>query len=122
MIDVVSALAWASLESGATVKARALLADATAHARSRDDRLALVELSRLQAMDALRLGQWADTEQALREGLSLARAMPYPSGEAHLLHTYGQLHTLRGNAEGARERLEGARAIFRRLGAHEAND
>ncbi len=122
MIDVVSALAWAFLESGATVEARALLADATAHARSRDDRLTLVELSRLRAMGALRLGQWADAEQALREGLSLARAMPYPYGEAHLLHTYGQLHTLRGNAEGARERLEGARAIFRRLGAHEAND
>jgi len=53
----------------------------------------------------------------LEEGLTLAHSMPYPYAEAHLLHVYGAMHAQRGEPEPARERLEAALAIFRRLGA-----
>jgi hypothetical protein len=51
------------------------------------------------------------------EGLTLARAMPYPYGEARLLRLDGLLQLQRAKPEAARERLEAARAIFARLGA-----
>jgi hypothetical protein len=43
--------------------------------------------------------------------------MPYPYAEARLLHVCGRLHIQKGEPEAARERLEAALAIFRRLGA-----
>jgi hypothetical protein len=43
--------------------------------------------------------------------------MPYPYGEARLLHVYGQMHVAKGEPGPARQRLEAALAIFRRLGA-----
>jgi hypothetical protein len=43
--------------------------------------------------------------------------MPYPHGEGRLLHAYGLLRARQGQPVQARERLEGALAIFRRLGA-----
>jgi hypothetical protein len=43
--------------------------------------------------------------------------MPYPHGEGRLLEVYGRLHRDRGVTTAARERLEAAPAIFRRLGA-----
>ena len=43
--------------------------------------------------------------------------MPYPYGEARLLHVYGQMHVARGEPGPAHARLEAALAIFRRLGA-----
>jgi hypothetical protein len=44
--------------------------------------------------------------------------MPYPYAEARLLHVYGEMHAQKGELEPARQRLEEALAIFRRLGAH----
>jgi hypothetical protein len=43
--------------------------------------------------------------------------MPYPYAEARLLHVYGLMHAQKGGPEPARERLEAALALFRRLGA-----
>jgi hypothetical protein len=43
--------------------------------------------------------------------------MPYPHGEGRLLELYGRLHLASGEPTSARERLEAALAIFRRLGA-----
>jgi hypothetical protein len=56
-------------------------------------------------------------EHAVEEGLALAQAIPYPHGEGRLLEVYGRLHRDRGEPTAARERLEAALAIFRRLGA-----
>jgi hypothetical protein len=47
----------------------------------------------------------------------LTRGMPYPYAEARLLHVYGAMHLQKGEPGPARERLEAALAIFRRLGA-----
>src|SRR5436190_8651503 len=43
--------------------------------------------------------------------------MPYPYAAARLLHVYGEMHAQKRELEPARERLEAALAIFRRLGA-----
>jgi hypothetical protein len=43
--------------------------------------------------------------------------MPYPHGEGRLLEVYGRLHLAGGEPTAARERLEAALAVFRRLGA-----
>ena len=109
--------AWAHLEAGYVAEATAVLAQAMATAQSRADRLTLVDLLRVQAMVATRQRCWAEAEQALEEGLSLACSMPHPYSEARLLHIYGEMHVHKGEMGPARERLEAALAIFRRLGA-----
>jgi transposase len=48
--------------------------------------------------------------------------MPYPYAEARLLHVYGLMHAQKGGPEPARERLEAALALFRRLGARKDAD
>jgi hypothetical protein len=48
--------------------------------------------------------------------------MPYPHEEARLLHVYGQLHAQTGEPVPARERLEAACFIFRRLGSHKDSE
>ena len=78
---------------------------------------ALVEAQRVQATVAIRQGHWEDAERSLEEGLSLAQRMPYPYAEGRLLHVYVEGHEAKGGPEPARERLEAALAIFRRLGA-----
>jgi hypothetical protein len=70
---------------------------------------------RVQAMVATRQHHWSEAEQALEEGLTLARSMPYPYAEGRLLHVYGLMHVHKGEPELARERLEAALAIFRGL-------
>jgi hypothetical protein len=53
---------------------------------------------------------------AFEEALSLCHAMPYPYAEARVLYEYGRAHALQGEEEPARQRLEEALAISRRLG------
>jgi hypothetical protein len=79
--------------------------------------LALVDALRVHAMVAMQQQHWEDAAGALEEGLALARRMPYPYAEGRLLYVYGELHTQKGEPGPARERLEAALAIFRRLGA-----
>lgn len=43
--------------------------------------------------------------------------MPFPHAEGHALHDYGSMCALKGDAENARQRLEAALMVFRRLGA-----
>jgi hypothetical protein len=80
-------------------------------------RLAWVNALRVQAMVRICQEHWDEAEQALEEGLALAQSMPYPYGQARLLQVYGEMHVKRGEPQPARERLEAALAIFRRLGA-----
>jgi tetratricopeptide (TPR) repeat protein len=114
---ILSLLAWAHLELGELAAAEQVAAQALAQMRVDDDRLDLVDALRVQAMVALRQERWTEAEAALREGLSLARDMPYPYAEARLLQVYGELHLHKAEPEPARERLEAALAIFQRLGA-----
>jgi hypothetical protein len=109
--------AWAQLELGDVAAAAELVRQAITLARARNDRLNLVDALRVQAMVSVRQRDWEGAVLALEEGLALARAMPYPYAEGRLLHLYGAMHTRKSAPAPARERLEAALAIFRRLGA-----
>jgi tetratricopeptide (TPR) repeat protein len=111
------ALAWAHLESGEAARAGDVVERAIRRTRPENFRLVLVDALRVQAMVAMRLAQWEEAEQALEEGITLARSMPYPYAEARLLHLSGRLQAQVGKPEAARERLTTALAIFQRLGA-----
>jgi tetratricopeptide (TPR) repeat protein len=109
--------AWAYLELGDAAHAEVLVAQAVRRARAWRFRPTLVEALRVQALLLSRREQWMAAAHALDEALALARRLPYPYGEARVLQVYGQLHAGRGEQEAAREQLEAALAIVRRLGA-----
>jgi tetratricopeptide (TPR) repeat protein len=110
-------LAWAQLELGQVEQATATVAQVLRRARREEMRPVLVEALRVQALIALRQEHWVEAARSLEEGVALARSMPYPYAEARLLHVDGQLHAVLGEPGLARERLEGVRALFQRLGA-----
>jgi tetratricopeptide (TPR) repeat protein len=110
-------LAWAYLEEGRLGEAIATVEQALDRTRREGMRLVLVEALRVQALVEVRQSRWAEAEQALVEGLTLARAMPQPHAEARLLSLEGEMHAQKGEAGRARERLDEALAIFQRLGA-----
>jgi tetratricopeptide (TPR) repeat protein len=110
-------LAWAYLELGDTEQASDVIGGALRRQRAAQYRLGMVGALRVQALIAMRQAQVGEAKRALDEGLALARPMPYPYGEARLLQVYALLHARLGEPEGARDRLDEAHAIFRRLGA-----
>jgi tetratricopeptide (TPR) repeat protein/DNA-binding XRE family transcriptional regulator len=114
---VLARLAWAQVELGELHEAEATVAQAIRGAQAMTYRVALVDALRVQAMVFTRQHRWIAAAQSLEEGLTLAKRMPYPYAEARLLHVYGEMHAQRGEPPRARERLEAALAIFRRLGA-----
>src|SRR5207248_7959604 len=111
------ALAWAHLDLGELAEAEQVVAQAIMRMRADNDRLDLVNALRVQAMIALQQARWTEAERSLEEGLALARTIPYPYAEGRLLHVYGEMHVAKGEPGPARERLQAALAIFRRLGA-----
>jgi predicted ATPase/DNA-binding XRE family transcriptional regulator len=120
---VLPVLAWAYLELGDTEQAAQVIAEACRQAGARSYRLGLVQSAlRVQALVAMQQEEWDKAQAALEEGLTLARCMPYPYAEARLLQVYGQLHLRRSEPGLARERLQVALAIFRRLGARKASE
>ncbi len=116
---VLLSLAWAYLDLGNGDRAVATAARAVAHARVEHDQLSLVDALWIQAMVATRQARWTDAERVLEEGLALAQPMPYRYAEGRLLHLYGLLYLGKGESHPARERLEAALALFRRLGARQ---
>jgi dTDP-4-amino-4,6-dideoxygalactose transaminase len=76
-----------------------------------------VSALRVQGMIATRLGRYDVADAAYKEGLSRARAMSFPYGEAQLLYASGLLDRRRRNAARTAEELKEALAIFQRLGA-----
>jgi len=110
-------LAWARLEQGQIDQAAAVVGQALARARREEMRLVLAEALRVQALVALRQEDDDAAARALEEGVALARGIPYPYAEARLLHVDGRRRASAGRTGPAREQLEAARAIFRRLDA-----
>jgi hypothetical protein len=93
------------------------VARAVARARDQGRLVLLVDALRVMALVALRQGHYEEVEGACQEGLSLARRLGYPYGEARLLHLSGVLCAQTGQPGLAREHLEEALALFRGLGA-----
>jgi hypothetical protein len=63
---------------GRVAAAAEVVGQVVARARATGNRHALVDALRVQAMVATRQGRREDAERALKEGLSLARRIPYP--------------------------------------------
>jgi tetratricopeptide (TPR) repeat protein len=78
----------------------------------------LSDTLRVHAMILRAGGDLAGAETVLNQLLDQTRSMPYPFGEAQALAEYGQLEMTRGNPTGARQRVEEALAIFRRVSAY----
>jgi tetratricopeptide (TPR) repeat protein/transcriptional regulator with XRE-family HTH domain len=116
-ICVLPVLAWAHLELGDMDQAVRTVGDAIRRARAGMYQVYLVDALRVQALVAMRQGQWDVAERALEEGLRLAHSIPHPYAEGRLLHVYGAMHVQKADPAPARERLEAALTIFRRLGA-----
>jgi tetratricopeptide (TPR) repeat protein/transcriptional regulator with XRE-family HTH domain len=110
-------LAWAHIEMGEATEATAWAERAIVRARTEGSPWMLVDALRVQVLIALRQGRWAEAAPLIEEGISLARAMPYPYAEGRLLHLAGLLHSQRGEPDQARADLQAALAIFRGLGA-----
>jgi tetratricopeptide (TPR) repeat protein/transcriptional regulator with XRE-family HTH domain len=109
-------LAWASLDLGRDEEAAEQLQECLTRATGEHIRLAQVEALRVRALAALRRGEIAEAEQALEDGLDIARAIPYPYAEAKLLYTGGLASQAIGDPKRARERLRQALAALKALG------
>lgn len=86
-------------------------------ARSRRERLPLGDALRSQARVLRCRGRTAEARSALDEALDVIKAMPYPYAEAQVLCDQAALRVDTADAWDARQLLEEARDIFRRLGA-----
>jgi tetratricopeptide (TPR) repeat protein len=72
---------------------------------------------RTQGMILSRQQRWREAENTFAEAVSLGKRLHFPEAEAHAQHEFGLMHLDRGATAQAVERLEEARAIFRRLDA-----
>jgi DNA-binding SARP family transcriptional activator len=109
-------LAWAYLDLNETERAQALLRYLRTKPAGQGNRLMLTNARRIQALVAMRAGDWDEAVTALDEALSMAHAMPYPYAEAKALSVYGRLHWAVGEPKQARVRFTAALAILNRLG------
>ena len=119
LTDLLVLRAWAHHASGEACAAERTLDQGIARAKTANNRFLLVGALRVQGIALTGQGRWDEAAAALEEGMALARAMPYPYAEARLLHAYGLLVALQGDAVTARQRLDAALAAFRRLGARQ---
>jgi hypothetical protein len=60
---------------------------------------------------------WENAETLFTEGLTVARTIPFPYGEARALYEYGMMHAQQGDPRQARKRMKRALSLFERLGA-----
>lgn len=111
-------LAWAHLDLGHIDEASILVDQALIRARREGMRPTLVEALRIRALVALQEDRWADAGRDLEEALVLARAIPYPYGEAQILQLDAKRLAALGERTAAAERLGEALTIFRTLGAN----
>jgi class 3 adenylate cyclase/tetratricopeptide (TPR) repeat protein len=111
------AVGTAYLELGDVARAAEVAEDAVRRAREQHERLALVDALRVQGMVLIRQEDYEEARRVLDEALELAQAMPHPYAEARIAYQDGVMQRRRGEHEQARGQLQGALAIFHRLGA-----
>ncbi len=120
---VLPILAWAYLERGDMTRAEETARLAVERTRASGQNVTLSEALRVQALVSMRGQRRDDAERSIEEGLALVRAMPFPYGEARLLHLSGLLHAHQDPMGAvAQDRLQAALAIFERLGARKAGE
>jgi transcriptional regulator with XRE-family HTH domain/tetratricopeptide (TPR) repeat protein len=112
-----SALARAHLTLEDPHPAAAHAEQAVAEARRSGAWLYGIRALEVQGMAHARHGDHNRAQAAYLEGLQRARAMPFPYGEAHLLHAQGLLDRREGDETAAHAKFSAALAIFEALGA-----
>ncbi|HLJ69548.1 MAG TPA: tetratricopeptide repeat protein, partial [Chloroflexota bacterium] len=110
-------LAWAHLRIGDEHLQQAAYVAEQAVTRARKLPGTLADALWVQGMVLIRQGRHQEAERVLTEGAALAHEMPFPYFEARILVQLGILAQQQGKPEEARQRLEEALTIFRRLGA-----
>jgi len=121
-VELLSVLAEAHLELSDLDRARAYARSAVDHARRMGVWLELIRALEVHGMVLARDGHHDLARAAYREGLDRARAMPFPYGQARLLHAYGLLDRQRQDHAAAHAKLVQALAILERLGADKDAD
>jgi tetratricopeptide (TPR) repeat protein/transcriptional regulator with XRE-family HTH domain len=120
-VDLLSVLAEAHLELSDLDNARAYAGSAVDHARRMGAWVQGIRALELHGMVLARDGHHDLARAAYQEGLDRARAMPFPYGQARLLHAYGLLDRQQQDHAAAHAKFAQALAILERLGAdHDA--
>lgn len=109
-------LAWAYLATGNAGQAEELATRAVHQARDEQNRVALVDALRVQAMILAHADGERASQDALDEAEALCRTMGYPYAEAKVLYTGGLVDRQMGKSERARDRLERALTLCQQLG------
>lgn len=114
---LLATLAWAYLEEGQTDRAANVAAEALSRAEAEQNRLAEVEIYRVQGMIRARNAEWTEAQHAFRASERLAREMPYPYAVARALYQHGMAALNQSECRQAEKNLCRAQVIFHRLGA-----
>jgi tetratricopeptide (TPR) repeat protein/transcriptional regulator with XRE-family HTH domain len=110
-------LAEAYLQMGAVARAESLVQQRVHRFRAQNHRRALAQWLRVQGLVLKGQYQWDAAEKVFIEALELAQAMPNPYAEGRIGYELGRLYIELGRPEPARDHLERALSIFRRLDA-----
>jgi tetratricopeptide (TPR) repeat protein/transcriptional regulator with XRE-family HTH domain len=116
-VELLSVLAEAHLEVGDLDRARAYARCAVDHARRMGAWVQGIRALEVHGMVLARDGHDDLARAAYREGLDRVRAMPFPYGQARLLHAYGLLDRQQQDRGAAHAKFAQALAILERLGA-----
>jgi tetratricopeptide (TPR) repeat protein/transcriptional regulator with XRE-family HTH domain len=116
-VELMSVLAEAHLEVGDLDRARAYAGRAVDHARRMGAWVQGIRALEVHGMVLARDGHHDLARTAYQEGLNRARAMPFPYGQARLLHAAGLLDRQQQDHAAAYAKFTQALAILERLGA-----
>ena len=116
-VELLSVLAEAHLELSDLERARAYAGRAVDHARRMGAWVQGIRALEVHGMVLARDGHHDLARAAYREGLDRARAMPFPYGQARLLHACGLLDRQQHDHAAAHAKFVQALAILERLGA-----
>lgn len=110
-------LAMIYLALGNLREARQAATRSIARATARKNQFDLIESLAVQGAVLAQEDSWAEAAQLFEYTLARARRIPFPFGEASLLREYGAMCLRKGERVRAKQLLDEALAIFRRLGA-----
>ena len=116
-VELLSVLAEAHLEVDDLDRARAYAGRAVNHARRMGAWVQGIRALEVHGMVLARDGHHDLARAAYQEGMDRARAMPFPYGQARLLHAHGLLDRQQQDHAAAHAKFAQALAILERLGA-----
>jgi ATP/maltotriose-dependent transcriptional regulator MalT len=116
-VHLLSVLAAACLELGDLERSQAYAGRAVAEARRMGTWVQGIRALEVLGMTQARDGRHDLARAAYQDGLNRAGAMPFPYGQARLLHAYGLLDRQQADEAGAHAKFADALAILEDLGA-----